>query len=341
MAKYNAPAGCCVTKGGLKEIAPVINVACTAQGTALSGSDSPEAYLLNVTEDGISITARSDAGAALAMRTLGQLLRFDPVLNASVVDRLPVHIADAPHFPWRGLMLDTSRHFIGVDAIKALLRGMHAAKLNVFHWHIVDSPSFPYESRAFPDLAREGAYGGAAASPRNTYSQADVADIFSYASDRFIQVAMEFDTPAHTMSWGHSRPDIMTDCWQWLAQESPKVDVDSQDCMALDPTNPDAARVARGLLEEVAALAGSDHPYLHLGGDEVKSGGWLWGACQDAEATERTWLASFWGGSFFLRSRLRSSRPPACSFALTRSLAVLWLSLARPLRSARPPSHCR
>ena len=49
--------------------------------------------------------------------------------------------------------LDTSRHFVPVEDILTLLDGLYAAKLNTFHWHIVDSPSFPMDSKAFPELA--------------------------------------------------------------------------------------------------------------------------------------------------------------------------------------------
>ena len=62
--------------------------------------------------------------------------------------------------------------------------------MNVFHWHIVDDQSFPYESQQLPGLARYGAF-----SAQHTYSGDDVADIIAYAKDRGIRVIPEFDTP--------------------------------------------------------------------------------------------------------------------------------------------------
>ncbi|GJN92203.1 hypothetical protein Rhopal_005233-T1 [Rhodotorula paludigena] len=46
---------------------------------------------------------------------------------------------------------------------------MAIAKLNVFHWHIVDQQSWPLASPTFPDLAQLGAY-----SPEEVYGPEDV-----------------------------------------------------------------------------------------------------------------------------------------------------------------------
>ena len=37
------------------------------------------------------------------------------------------------------------------------------------------------------------------------------------AKARFIDVVVELDTPAHTMAVGKAHPEMMADCWEWMA----------------------------------------------------------------------------------------------------------------------------
>jgi hypothetical protein len=49
-------------------------------------------------------------------------------------------------------------------------------QINTFHWHVVDSQSFPLIIPGFTDIAENGAY-----SSSSVYTPSDVADIISYA----------------------------------------------------------------------------------------------------------------------------------------------------------------
>jgi hypothetical protein len=57
-------------------------------------------------------------------------------------------IQDMPALPWRGLLIDTARHFIPLSLLVSNLDTMKAVKLNVLHLHLSDSQSFPI---LFPD----------------------------------------------------------------------------------------------------------------------------------------------------------------------------------------------
>jgi hexosaminidase len=71
-----------------------------------------------------------------------------------------------------------------------LQEAMAQSKMNVFHFHIVDDQSFPYESRTYPELSDKGAYN-----KQDVYSQADIADLIEFARQRGIRVVIEFDSP--------------------------------------------------------------------------------------------------------------------------------------------------
>ena len=66
--------------------------------------------------------------------------------------------------------------------------------MNVFHWHAVDTHSFPIEHKQSPinKMHQVGAYG-----PDKVYTQDQVKDIVAYANYRGVRVIPEFDQPAH------------------------------------------------------------------------------------------------------------------------------------------------
>ena len=273
------PCGCCVTK--TLPVISTVTVTCNTAGVAESG------YTLDVDASAVTITASTPTGASHAVATLSQLMRWDGTQQQFMMDFVPLKITDEPKYSYRGMMLDTSRHFIPVAQILNIIDVMYAAKMNIFHWHIIDSPSFPYESKKYPELSRAGSWGGL---NTTVYTQADIAQIMERASSRFVEVMFEFDTPAHTMAFGKSHPEVMTDCWEWMANSGYKVDVDSDDCQAINPLAPAAATIVKGLIDEASALSNSK--YFHVGGDEVKY------PCWDSEPSIKQHVATYFGGNY-------------------------------------------
>ncbi|GLB38159.1 putative beta-hexosaminidase [Lyophyllum shimeji] len=180
-----------------------------------------EGYSLTVPSDGSSavLTASSTLGLFRGLTTFGQLWYDNS--GTTYTYQAPVKIVnDSPAFPYRGFMLDTARNFFPVSDIKRTLDAMSWVKLNTFHWHVVDSQSFPLDIPAFPELASKGAY-----SSSEIYSAANVKDIVSYAGARGIDVLMEIDTPGHTTAIAASHPEHIA-CnqaspWSSFANEPP------------------------------------------------------------------------------------------------------------------------
>ena len=168
----------------------------SANTTVWVGMD--ESYTLTVSAtNGCHIEAVTFVGAMYGMETLSQLVLSDAgaLTNSQVtyfIPNSPWEIQDAPRFQWRGLMVDTARHFLPVNALLRQLDGMAFSKMNVFHWHLSDAQSFPFASEVHPNIT-VGAF-----SARAVYLPTDIAAVVEYARLRGINVVVETDMPGHS-----------------------------------------------------------------------------------------------------------------------------------------------
>ena len=49
-------------------------------------------------------------------------------------------------------MIDTARNYIPIDNIYRMVDAMSYNKMNILHWHLTDSNSFPFESKSVPQV---------------------------------------------------------------------------------------------------------------------------------------------------------------------------------------------
>ncbi|EFN85825.1 beta-hexosaminidase subunit beta [Harpegnathos saltator] len=213
-----------------------------------------ESYMLEINETSPVAILWAEAvwGILRGLETFSQVLA--PSGDGPTLKVKCQTIVDQPKLPHRGLLLDTSRHYLPLSDILLTLDAMSYNKLNVLHWHIVDDNSFPYESTRYPDLSAKGAYH-----PLMIYTPNDVQKVVNYARLRGIRVMPEFDTPGHTRSWGLAYPELLTACYD-SGKPNGKLG-------PMNPTKPALYEFVRNLFSEIVQVFPDQ--YIHLGGDEV------------------------------------------------------------------------
>ena len=231
-------------------------IKCAAADSKQLTLGEDESYRLQVTPAGVRLEASNPLGAMHGLQTFLQLVRVNPHGFAAPA----LTIEDRPRFPWRGLLIDVSRHFLPVEVIKRNLDGMEAVKMNVLHWHLSDDQGFRVESRKFPKFQQMSSDG-------LFYTQEQIRDVIEYARDRGIRVVPEFDMPGHTASWFAAYPELAAGPGPFQVERNWGV-FDP----ILNPADEHVYKFLDGFIGEMAGLF--PDAYFHIGGDEVNGKQW-------------------------------------------------------------------
>jgi len=238
--------------------APTLQIHADHGRAAIQKLGDDESYELIVADSGAKLTASTSLGALRGLQTFLQLVEITPTGFA-----VPsVTVKDQPRFPWRGLLIDVSRHFIPIDVLKRNLDGMAAVKMNVLHWHVSDDQGFRVESKQFPKLTAMGSDG-------LFYTQGEIRDFIAYAHDRGIRVIPEFDIPGHSRSWFLGYPELSSGSGPYTLEgggPGPYIDP------IMDPTRESTYKFLEKFIAEMAKLF--PDVYFHIGGDEVDGKQW-------------------------------------------------------------------
>lgn len=254
-----------------------------------------EGYTLQITAEGIKISANAAQGFYYAFQTIKKLL--PPCVMANVADssvteyRLPLlEISDSPRFQYRGFMLDVARHYFEVNEIKRMLDVMSYYKMNRFHWHLVDDQGWRIQIDKYPKLTTIGAtrsnswsvdpeYGGYYTNePYGPYfyTKEEARDIVEYAKERHIEVIPEIEFPGHACAALTAYPEFS--CYP-NGSHSVKIDGGIY-ADVFNVANQGTLQFAKDVLDEIIDIFPYSH--IHIGGDECPTSAWS----NNSECTE-------------------------------------------------------
>lgn len=224
-----------------------------------------ESYTLSLASGSstLQITANTTWGALHAFTTLQQLVISQG--NGLIIEQ-PVQIEDSPLYAWRGIMIDTGRNFITTKKIKEQIDGMALSKLNILHWHLDDSQSWPVQMSTYPQMTKD------AYSPSQTYSHDDIKDIIEYARQRAVRVVPEVDMPGHSAAgWQQVDPSIVACAHSWWSNDNWPLHTAVEPTPGqLDPLNNKTYGVVEKVYNELSGIFTDN--FFHVGGDELQTG---------------------------------------------------------------------
>jgi hypothetical protein len=211
-----------------------VEVCVAAASSEDLGPATDESYSLSVPAASAEVTAMINAptffGALHGLETLTQLVDIRVGKGGvRTIPSAPVEVHDKPRFSFRGLMIDSGRHFLPLAHVKRVVEAASQVKLNVIHWHITDASSFPSCSDKFPTLCADGAYPNSysagptsGSSPsRNVskavYTTAELRDVVAFAKGYGVRIQPEWDMPGEWPSVDSVLDSVLDPYNVWLA----------------------------------------------------------------------------------------------------------------------------
>ncbi|GAA1984389.1 beta-N-acetylhexosaminidase [Catenulispora subtropica] len=245
--------------------------------------EHPQGYELVVEPEQVTLAAPSEAGLFNGVQTLRQLLppeALDPETATPESWRWPAcRVRDAPRLAWRGMMLDTARHFMPIGFLHRFVDELALHKLNVLHLHLTDDQGWRIEIEGLPLLTEIGAVRAESMVGRagstvfdgvphgGHYARHELAALVEHAEARGVTIVPEIGMPSHTRAALAAypeignRPDVRLPVWtSWGV---------SEDILGVHDA---ALEFCRQVLAEVMAVFPSQN--IHIGGDECRSAQW-------------------------------------------------------------------
>ena len=250
--------------------APAANAIVLKQVADLPAVKSEEGYVLTSTKKGVEVQAKTGAGLFYGVQTLLQM--------AAEGNKVAIGtITDEPRFEYRGMMLDVSRHFFGLDFVKKQIDAMAYYKLNRLHIHLTDAAGWRIEIKKYPRLTnfaawrshdnwkdwwngdRKYANEGEADAHGGYFTQDQCREIVEYAKQHYITVIPEIEMPSHSEEVTTAYPELS-------CTHVPYKQADF--CVGNEKT----FEFLENVLLEVMEIFPSE--YIHVGGDEASKQSW-------------------------------------------------------------------
>ena len=219
-----------------------------------------ERYELNIEEKKVILSANHPAGIFRGIQTILQIVDKAGKGNSKWI--IPSGtITDYPTYAYRGMMLDVSRHFFGIEDVKRVIDLASLYKINVFHMHLSDDQGWRIEIKSWPKLTSVGGQTQVGGGEGGFYTQEQFKEIVQYARSRYITVIPEIDMPGHTNAASVAYPEL--NGAEKKAEPYTGIEVGFS---TFDTRKEVTYQFVDDVIGEIASMI--DGPFIHIGGDE-------------------------------------------------------------------------